>query len=211
MAIRATNTSVNSFILVVSRGKGPANTFTATLGAAGSSSASATIPFSLEECNRDSTFRAVTTGASPRVSITEVAESNAIGGAVDAISGALAGGVGTAFLIKADMTSGGTAGTADAVNLLSQVPGAALPFNIEVIDTVLAVSTAVGGSTVQLHNTASGAGSTTYSTAMSSAATGKVRDASTTMAQIAAGGTLFARRSDRSMVGEIAVLCVRTS
>lgn len=211
MAIRATNTQATPFILVVTRGKGASNTFTSTLAPSGSTGSSVVIPFSLEECNRDAGFRAVTTGAAPRVRLTEVAESNAIGGAIDAFSGALAGGIGTVFSIKVDLPSGGTSGTADAVNLLTSVPGSALPFNVEVLDVVMAVSTAVASSTVQLHNTASGGGSTTYSTALSSAATGKVRDASTTMAQIPAGGTLFARRSDRSVVGEIAVICVRTS
>jgi hypothetical protein len=211
MAVRLINTGINPFAFQIRRGLGLANVFSANLGPGGSTSASVTVPFSLEECNRDAGFRSVTSGATPRVRVTEIAESNAIGGAIGALTGGTAGGLGSTFTIHVPLASGGTSGTADAVNCLASLPGGALPFQVRVVDVIASVSTAVAGSNVQLHNTASGGGSTTYSTALSSAATGKVRDASTTMALIPAGGTLFARRSDRSVVGELAVVLARVA
>ena len=211
MAIRVTNTLASPFSFAVRTGPIPSQVFTANLGPSGSTTAAATIPFSLEQCNRDATFRALTSGATPRLRITEVAESNAIGGAVGAVPSTTVGGIGSLFVAHVPLPSGGTAGTADAVNAFAANAGGVAPFALTIVDVVVAVQTAVAASNVQLHNTASGGGSTTYSTALATTATGKVRDASTTMADIAAGGTVFVRRSDRSMVGELAIICLRTA
>jgi len=118
---------------------------------------------------------------------------------------ALANGLGVPFTLYVNCPSGGAAGTADDVVVFS----ANAPFPFRILDRKLYVSTAVAAATAQLRSATAGGGST-LSSAMSVASTGLVLDASTTTNTVAAGGTLVLRRSDRSMVGELFLTCIRT-
>lgn len=103
--------------------------------------------------------------------------------------------------------AGGAAGTADDVTIFN----ANAPFAFEITDVQLIVSTAVAMSTCTLR-TAASAGGTAVSDALSSASTGIVRNAAKTdTPAIAKGGSLFLRRSDRSMVGELVIHIVRSA
>lgn len=118
---------------------------------------------------------------------------------------ALANGLGVPFTLYVNCPTGGTAGTADDVVVFS----ANAPFPFRILDRKLYVSTAVAAATAQLRSATAGGGST-LSSALSVAQTGPIADASPTTNTVATGGTLVLRRSDRSMVGELLLYCVRT-
>ena len=108
-----------------------------------------------------------------------------------------------AYTIRVGLSSGGTSGTADDVTVYS----AAAPRDFRIIDCWLIVSTAVVGSTVQLR-TASAGGGSALSSALSSGATGTARNNDTATRSVSAGGSVFVRRSDRSVTGSIYLLVV---
>ena len=94
----------------------------------------------------------------------------------------------------------GTSATQDDTNVF---PQSTAPYDFRLVDTMLLVDTAgAGGSTVELRDTAAGAGSA-YTSALSTAATGRVLDASTTAAVVSRGDTILIDRSDGDAVGEI--------
>ena len=110
---------------------------------------------------------------------------------------------GVPFLITQPLTAG-VAGTADDVTIYS----ANAPFDFRIVDVWLLVSAAIGGSTVQLRS-ATGGGGSALSSALSSAATGTVRNNDTATRQVASGGSLFVRRSDRAVAGRILITALR--
>jgi len=84
------------------------------------------------------------------------------------------------------------------------------PFGFRVLDCFVLIATAIVATTVQLRDTAGGGGAA-LSDALSSAATGVVRNAAlTATGTIALGGTLVLRRSDNGVAGEVIILIAKT-
>ncbi len=110
---------------------------------------------------------------------------------------------GVAVALPVTLTAA-TPGTADDVEVF-----ALAPWDLEILDVTAKVSTAIGGSSVQLRS-ATGGGGTTYSSVLSTAATGTVRDASATTFAVAEGSPIYVRRSDRGVAGKVIVWAVRT-
>jgi hypothetical protein len=116
------------------------------------------------------------------------------------------------FMVYVSCPSGGAAGTADDVTIWN----AAAPFAMRIIDAQLRVSAAVGGSSAALRTASGGGGSVVLpdpaaaTQTFSTAATGVLEDLATATATVAANGSLFLRRSDRSVVGELMLTCIRT-
>jgi hypothetical protein len=98
----------------------------------------------------------------------------------------------------------GVVGTPDDVTV-----DAPLPLGLRLLDVWLHVTTAVGGSTAQLRS-ATGGGGIGLTTALSTAATGLVRNTSSLTPTRAAGQSIFLRRSDRGIAGDVCILCART-
>jgi hypothetical protein len=95
-------------------------------------------------------------------------------------------------------------GQADDVTLYA----AAAPFKFRILDVVAKVSAAVALSTLTLR-TATGGGGSALSSDLSSATTGTKRDDATASATVAAAGSVYLRRSDRAVAGEVIITCVR--
>jgi hypothetical protein len=120
--------------------------------------------------------------------------------------GGLETGVATALILH-KVFAAGAGGAADDVVIFA----ANAPYAFDIIDTTAKVVTAVGGSTLQLRDTAAGAG-TTLSDALTSAATGTKRNtAQTTNPQVLRNGTLIIRRSDSGIAGSVDVTILRVS
>jgi hypothetical protein len=94
----------------------------------------------------------------------------------------------------------GTPGTPDDVTVYSANSPAAFRF----LDGHAFISTAIGGSTIQLRSGTGGGGSALSDT-FNTSATGRVKDAGTATVTptLAAGSTLVVRRSDRGVGGEV--------
>lgn len=116
------------------------------------------------------------------------------------------------FQVYVSCPSGGAAGTADDVTVWN----ANAPFAMRILDATLRVSTAVGGSTAALRTASGGGGSVVLpdpgaaTQTFSTATTGPHDDVAVATATVAANGSLFLRRSDRSAVGELILTCIRT-
>lgn len=111
--------------------------------------------------------------------------------------------IGGVFTIFVAVTAGG--GGADDVTIYN----ANAPFAFRVLDVLLLVATAVGGASAQLRDTSGGGGSA-LSSVLDGAATGTKRNDNTATATVAASGSVFLRRSDSGIGGELVILCVRT-
>jgi hypothetical protein len=98
-----------------------------------------------------------------------------------------------------------TGAAADDVTLYN----ATAPFAFRVIDVLLFVSTAVGGTTATLRD-ATGGGGAALSDALATNTTGTKRRDFTSTGTVAAGGTLSLRRTNGNTVGELVVLIRRT-
>lgn len=126
--------------------------------------------------------------------------------------GAIASNQAVPFSVYVSCPSGGAAGTADDVTIWN----ANAPFALRVLDATLRVSTAVGASTAALRTASGGGGSVVLpdpaaaTQTFSTATTGPHDDVATATATVASGGSLFLRRSDRSVVGELILTCIRT-
>lgn len=116
----------------------------------------------------------------------------------------IADNAGVQFVIRVPFTAA-AAGTADDVTIYS----AAAPFAFRIVDVHVHISTAISATTVQLRDT-SGGGGAVLSSSLSSAATGVVRNADTATRTVAAAGSVFLRRSDRGVAGEVVITAVRT-
>lgn len=101
--------------------------------------------------------------------------------------------------------SAGAAGAADDVTVYS----ASAPFAFRIINVEVLIATAILATTVTLRDT-SGGGGAVLSSALSSAATGTVRNNDTVTRTVASGGSVFLRRSDRGVAGEVIIYAVRT-
>lgn len=95
----------------------------------------------------------------------------------------------------------GAGGAADDVTIMASVP-----YQVRILDVILMVSTAVGGSSATVRNQAGGGG-TALSTALSTAATGTVRNNDTATRTTSLG--LFLRRSDSGVAGSVIVVMDR--
>ena len=98
----------------------------------------------------------------------------------------------------------GAAGTADDVTIYN----ASAPFAFRIVDAYVLISTAIALSTVQLRDT-SGGGGAALSSALTSATAGTIRNNDTATPTVASGGSVFLRRSDRGVAGEVIVVAVR--
>lgn len=100
----------------------------------------------------------------------------------------------------------GAGGAADDITVFN----AAVPYGMRLLDTVFVCLTAVGGSTVTLRTAAAGAGSA-LSDALSTATTGYKRDTTLTAAPtVAAASSIFLRRSDSAIAGQLILTFMRT-
>lgn len=112
--------------------------------------------------------------------------------------------IGVEFVIRVSYAAA-AAGAADDVTVYS----ASAPFAFRILDVMVLTSTAIGGSTAQLRDTAGGAGAA-LSTALSTAATGTARNNDVASTTVAANGSVFLRRSDRGVAGEVIIFAVKT-
>lgn len=108
------------------------------------------------------------------------------------------------FSIRVSCTAG-TPGSADDVTIYN----ANAPFAFRILDVIWLDSTAIALSTVQLRDT-SGGGGAALSSALTAAVTGTARNNDTATRTVAANGSVFLRRSDRGVAGEILIVAVRT-
>ena len=99
----------------------------------------------------------------------------------------------------------GTPGSADDVTIYS---GDA-PFAFRILDVTLLTSTLIALSTAQLRDTAGGGGAA-LSSAMTTAVVGTARNNDTATPTVAANGSVFLRRSDQGVAGEVIILAVKT-
>jgi hypothetical protein len=115
------------------------------------------------------------------------------------------------FTVYVPCPSGGTAGTADDVTVWNADAPA-----LRILDATLRVSTAVALSSAALRTASGGGGSVvlpdpvTPTQTFLTSATGPFDDVAVATATVASGGSLFLRRSDRSVVGELILTCIRT-
>lgn len=82
------------------------------------------------------------------------------------------------------------------------------PFAFRITDVTAFISTAQGLSMIQLRDTAGGGGNA-LSSLLSSSATGTQRNNDTQTRTVAANGSLFLRRTNGSVVGEIVITAIR--
>lgn len=108
------------------------------------------------------------------------------------------------FVLPVSLVAGG-GGAPDDVTVFN----ANAPFAFTLIDAWLQTATAVGGSTVQAR-TATGGGGSALTTALSSAATATTRNDDTAPRAVAAGGSVFLRRSDNAVAGTFYIRGLRT-
>jgi hypothetical protein len=114
--------------------------------------------------------------------------------------------IGRLFSVRVPFTALVT-GTADDVTIFASNA----PCKFRLLDCFMNVTTLTAGATGTLFTAAAGGG-TQCSSALSAAALGKIRDNITTGSQtIAAGGSLYLRRSDRAFAGEIVLICERVN
>lgn len=119
-----------------------------------------------------------------------------------------ADGAGALVVFRVALTSGGATGAADDVTIFD----ANSPFAMRIIDSFAIISgTGTGGSSAALRS-ASGGGGTLLSGSFSTAAAGIARAAGTTpttTTSLAAGSSLYLRRSDRPAEGELFILALK--
>lgn len=117
--------------------------------------------------------------------------------------------MGSMVVLRKAYTSGGSSGTPDDVTIFA----ATCPMGLRVVDAFTVVTTAVGASTLSVR-TATAGGGTLLVAALSSGAAGLARSAGTSptaTSLVASGGSIYIRRSDRSVVGELFLVCVKES
>jgi hypothetical protein len=116
----------------------------------------------------------------------------------------LASSIGAVFTIFVTATAG-TPGSADDVTIYSSNA----PFAFRILDVTWLDSTAIALATVQLRDTSGGGGSA-LSSALTAAVTGTARNNDTQTRTVAANGSVFLRRSDQGVAGDLVILAVRT-
>lgn len=113
------------------------------------------------------------------------------------------GGIGGLLVIYAAFTAG-PGGAPDDITIFA----ANCPRLIRIVRTVLHVTTAVAASTCTLRD-ATGGGGTALSDNISSAAAGEINSNFTAAwGTVPAGGSLYIRRSDNAVGGEVAIYCL---
>lgn len=121
----------------------------------------------------------------------------------DALAAENASGFAPAQVLRVSFVAG-TPGTADDVAIV-----ASAPYGFRILDAWADVSTGIGASTVQLRS-ATGGGGTALSSALASATVSTARTSSGSSHAVASGGTVFLRRTDRGVAGEVFMLVCRT-
>lgn len=114
----------------------------------------------------------------------------------------VASNIAATFTIRVTCTAG-TPGSADDVTIYSSNA----PFAFRIIDVTWLDSTAIALSSVQLFS-ATGGGGTALSSVLTAAITGTARNNDTATHTVAANSSVFLRRSDQGVAGEIIILCV---
>ncbi len=126
----------------------------------------------------------------------------------DAVTPALvapaASGMSVPFAVRKSF-SALTPGTADDVTVL-----ASAPFAFRILDSWLDTGSAAIVATSATLRSASGGGGVTLSSALSTATALSTARNSGITKQVAEGGAVFLRRSDRGVEGEVVLLCERT-
>ncbi len=117
---------------------------------------------------------------------------------------ALASNIAVPFWIRVAVTAG-TPGTADDVTIYN----ANAPFAFRILDVLWLDATAIALSSVQLRDT-SGGGGAALSSVLTAAVTGTARNNDTATRTVALNGSVFLRRSDRGVAGEILIQAIRT-
>lgn len=120
---------------------------------------------------------------------------------------AVASNIAVPFLIRVAFAAGGTPATPDDVTVFS----ANAPFAFRIVEVRLIVSTAVALSTAQLRDTSGGGGaalSSSYVTAVAGEAA--INASWTATTTVAANGSVFLRRSDQTIAGEVLIYAVPT-
>jgi hypothetical protein len=116
-------------------------------------------------------------------------------------------GVSVPVVLRQAFVTGGAAGTADDVTVFN----ASAPYKFRIVDVWLVVADAEAASTVQLRTASGGLGSV-LSAEIDTAALGIARQAGTGLtstAIVAKNGSVYLRRSDRNVAGELFMLVIR--
>lgn len=116
----------------------------------------------------------------------------------------IASNIGATFAIYVAFAAG-AGGAADDVTIYSSNA----PFAFRILDVTLLISTAIALSSVQLRS-ASGGGGAALSSSLTSVVTGTTRNNDSSTPTVAASGSVFLRRSDSGIAGEVIILCVKT-
>lgn len=109
------------------------------------------------------------------------------------------------FVLRVPMTAG-TPGTAD------DVVGPAAPVDLRILDRWADVTTAIGGSTLRVRDTAGGVGDALSGSISSAAVVEGLRASSgsiSAQSTLEAGDLVYVRRSDRGVAGTVYLLCER--
>lgn len=128
-------------------------------------------------------------------------------GAADlgALATVSAGGEAPLFVIRKAFTAAGP-GAADDVTIYA----AAAPYAFRIVDVTCIVATAISTKTATLRSASAGGGSA-LSDAFDCGSTGVKRNTSVTASStVAAGGSLYIRRSDNGLAGEVFILAMKT-
>lgn len=111
------------------------------------------------------------------------------------------------FLIRVAFAAGGAPATPDDVTVFS----ASAPFAFRIVDVRLIVSTAIALSTAQLRSASGGGGAALSSSFVTAVAGEAALSASwTATTTVALNGSVFLRRSDQTIAGEVLIYAVPT-
>lgn len=116
----------------------------------------------------------------------------------------IASNIGATFAIYVSFAAG-AGGAPDDVTIYN----ANAPFSFRILDVTLLTSTAVALSTGQLFS-ATGGGGTALSSAMTTVTAGTARNNDSVTHTVATNGSVFLRRSDSGVAGEVIITCVKT-
>lgn len=163
-------------------------------------SASITVVRTMAQVDADVPLKTAIVNGSVSVAYTEQAGDDIAGG------GTLEAGIARCEVIHKAFAAGAGGSADDVVIYASNAP-----YAFDIIHVVAKIVTVVSASTIQLRDTAAGAG-TTLSDALTSATTGvRQNTAATTSPSVLRNGTLILRRSDSGVAGSIDILVLRVS
>jgi hypothetical protein len=159
-----------------------------------------TVRRTMAQIDADISLKALIYAGTVGIAYTEEAGDDIAGG------GGLEDGVAQTLTVRKTFAAG-AGGAPDDVAVFN----ANAPYAFDILDVTLLVGTAVSLSTCQLRSASGGAGSA-QSDALSSATTGTKRNAAATAAvAVAKGASVFLRRSDSGVAGEVLITLARKS